>query len=86
MTHFLGILDHRLLDTPEGRTFKHVVEDSISLKPGDTFQAFSGFTNLLTSHLGEIKDLNSTSPTLTHNSIGRHVSQMVKVKVINDNY
>jgi hypothetical protein len=33
---------------------------------------------------GEIRDLDETSPTLAHNAIGRHISQMVDVKVIND--
>jgi phosphoribosylformylglycinamidine synthase len=33
---------------------------------------------------GEIRDLDADSPTLAHNAIGRHISQMVDVKVIND--
>lgn len=47
----------------------------------------NGFQALIKSGLlpyGEIKDLNSSAPTLTHNAIGRHISQMVKVKVVND--
>lgn len=47
----------------------------------------NGFQALVKSGLlpyGEIQDLNETSPTLAHNAIGRHISQMVTVKVVND--
>ncbi|MGZ5211601.1 MAG: phosphoribosylformylglycinamidine synthase subunit PurQ, partial [Kaistella sp.] len=47
----------------------------------------NGFQALVKSGLlpfGEIRDLNENSPTLAHNAIGRHISQMVNVKVIND--
>ncbi len=47
----------------------------------------NGFQALVKSGLlpyGEIRDLDATSPTLAHNAIGRHISQMVDVKVIND--
>ncbi len=47
----------------------------------------NGFQALVKSGLlpyGEIRDLDETSPTLAHNAIGRHISQMVDVKVIND--
>jgi phosphoribosylformylglycinamidine synthase len=47
----------------------------------------NGFQALVKSGLlpyGEIRDLDENSPTLAHNSIGRHISQMVDVKVIND--
>lgn len=47
----------------------------------------NGFQALIKSGLlpyGEIKDLDPSAPTLTHNAIGRHISQMVKVKVVND--
>ncbi|QDP86355.1 phosphoribosylformylglycinamidine synthase [Chryseobacterium sp. SNU WT5] len=47
----------------------------------------NGFQALVKSGLlpyGEIRDLNADSPTLAHNAIGRHISQMVDVKVIND--
>lgn len=47
----------------------------------------NGFQALVKSGLlpyGEIKDLDAHSPTLAHNAIGRHVSQVVNVKVIND--
>ncbi|SIS86746.1 phosphoribosylformylglycinamidine synthase [Kaistella chaponensis] len=47
----------------------------------------NGFQALVKSGLlpyGEIRDLDGDSPTLAHNAIGRHISQMVDVKVIND--
>ncbi len=48
----------------------------------------NGFQALVKSGLlpyGEIRDLDENSPTLAHNAIGRHISQMVDVKVVNDN-
>lgn len=47
----------------------------------------NGFQALVKSGLlpyGEIRDLDEDSPTLAHNAIGRHISQMVNVKVVND--
>lgn len=47
----------------------------------------NGFQALVKSGLlpyGQIRDLDEQSPTLAHNAIGRHISQMVHVKVIND--
>lgn len=47
----------------------------------------NGFQALVKSGLlpyGKIRDLDATSPTLAHNAIGRHISQMVNVKVINN--
>ena len=47
----------------------------------------NGFQALVKSGLlpyGEIRDLDENSPTLAHNAIGRHISQMVDVRVIND--
>lgn len=47
----------------------------------------NGFQALVKSGLlpyGEIRDLSADSPTLAHNAIGRHISQMVDVKVVND--
>ena len=47
----------------------------------------NGFQALVKSGLlpyGEIRDLDADSPTLAHNAIGRHISQMVDVKVINE--
>lgn len=46
----------------------------------------NGFQALVKSGLlpyGEIRDLDENSPTLAHNAIGRHISQMVNVKVVN---
>lgn len=47
----------------------------------------NGFQALIKSGLlpyGEIRDLDASAPTLAHNAIGRHISQMVRVKVTND--
>lgn len=47
----------------------------------------NGFQALVKSGLlpyGEIRDLDEHSPTLAHNAIGRHISQMVDVRVLND--
>lgn len=47
----------------------------------------NGFQALIKSGLvpyGEIRNLDKNSPTLAHNKIGRHISQMVDVKVVND--
>ncbi|NAW51550.1 phosphoribosylformylglycinamidine synthase [Elizabethkingia argentiflava] len=47
----------------------------------------NGFQALVKSGLlpyGEIRDLDADSPTLTFNAIGRHISQMVHVKVLSD--
>lgn len=47
----------------------------------------NGFQALVKSGLlpyGEIRDLDENAPTLAHNAIGRHISQMVDVKVVND--
>ncbi|MGS0747293.1 phosphoribosylformylglycinamidine synthase [Halpernia sp. GG3] len=47
----------------------------------------NGFQALVKSGLlpfGQIKTLDENAPTLAHNAIGRHISQMVNVKVIND--
>lgn len=47
----------------------------------------NGFQALVKSGLlpyGEVRDLDENSPTLAHNAIGRHISQMVDVKVVND--
>ncbi|MCB9203182.1 MAG: phosphoribosylformylglycinamidine synthase [Flavobacteriales bacterium] len=48
----------------------------------------NGFQALIKSGLvtyGEIRDLDESAPTLTFNKIGRHISQMVDVKVVNEN-
>lgn len=48
----------------------------------------NGFQGLIKSGLlpyGEIQETTIDSPTLTYNTIGRHISQMVNIKVVNDN-
>ena len=48
----------------------------------------NGFQALIKSGLlpySKIQNLTELSPTLTFNNIGRHVSQMVDIKVVNDN-
>ena len=48
----------------------------------------NGFQALIKSGLlpyGKIQHLTEQSPTLTFNNIGRHISQMVNIKVVNDN-
>ncbi|WP_295162868.1 phosphoribosylformylglycinamidine synthase [uncultured Brachyspira sp.] len=48
----------------------------------------NGFQALIKSGLlpyGRIGDINENSPTLTFNKIGRHISQMVTVKVMSNN-
>jgi phosphoribosylformylglycinamidine synthase len=56
-------------------------------KDGMILGVCNGFQALVKSGLlpyGEIRDLDENSPTLAHNAIGRHISQMVNVKVVND--
>jgi len=48
----------------------------------------NGFQALVKSGLlpyGQIRELDVNAPTLAHNAIGRHISQMVTVKVASDN-
>ncbi|MFV0530385.1 MAG: phosphoribosylformylglycinamidine synthase [Flavobacteriales bacterium] len=48
----------------------------------------NGFQALIKSGLlptGRISDLKEDSPTLYYNDIGRHVAQLVRTKVVNDN-
>ncbi|MFC6267766.1 phosphoribosylformylglycinamidine synthase [Frigoriflavimonas asaccharolytica] len=56
-------------------------------KDGMILGICNGFQALVKSGLlpfGKIMDLNENAPTLAHNSVGRHISQMVNVKVLND--
>ncbi len=56
-------------------------------KDGMILGICNGFQALVKSGLlpfGKISDLDENAPTLAHNSIGRHISQMVNVKVLND--
>ncbi len=61
--------------------------DEFLQKGGLILGICNGFQALVKSGLlpyGKVTNLSKTSPTLTHNEIGRHVSQMVKIKVVND--
>ncbi len=61
--------------------------DEFLQKGGLILGICNGFQALVKSGLlpyGKVCNLNKTSPTLTHNEIGRHVSQMVQIKVVND--
>jgi len=61
---------------------------SVLEKGGLVLGICNGFQALIKSGLlpyGQIQNLTELSPTLTFNDIGRHVSQMVDIKVINDN-
>lgn len=60
---------------------KHLEKDGLILGICNGFQA------LVKSGLlpyGEIRDLDASSPTLAHNAIGRHISQMVRIKVVSE--
>ncbi len=62
--------------------------DEFLLRGGLILGICNGFQALIKSGLlpySKVCNLNKTSPTLTHNEIGRHVSQMVQIKVVNDN-
>jgi phosphoribosylformylglycinamidine synthase len=61
---------------------------SLLVKGGLVLGVCNGFQALIKSGLlpyGNIQNLTELSPTLTFNDIGRHVSQMVDIKVVNDN-
>ena len=61
--------------------------DNFLQKGGLILGICNGFQALVKSGLlpyGKVTNLTKTSPTLTHNKIGRHVSQMVQIKVVND--
>ena len=67
-----------------------IIKDAIHeflAKDGLILGICNGFQALVKSGLvtyGEICDLQENSPTLTFNKIGRHISQTVDVKVVND--
>lgn len=64
---------------------KDAVHDLIA-RGGLILGICNGFQALIKAGLvpyGEIRTLDEDSPTLAHNQIGRHISQMVDVKVIN---
>lgn len=65
---------------------KEAVHELLS-RDGMILGICNGFQALVKSGLlpyGKIRDLDENSPTLAHNAIGRHISQMVHVKVVND--
>ncbi|MDO5655017.1 MAG: phosphoribosylformylglycinamidine synthase [Flavobacteriaceae bacterium] len=71
----------------KNESIKNAVHSLIS-RGGLILGICNGFQALIKSGLvpyGEIRDLEENSPTLAHNRIGRHISQMVDVKVVNDN-
>ncbi len=63
---------------------KEAVMDMLKNRDGLMLGICNGFQALIKLGLvpyGEIRDLDSSSPTLTYNSIGRHVSCMVDTKI-----
>ncbi|MDR1914916.1 MAG: phosphoribosylformylglycinamidine synthase [Clostridiales bacterium] len=64
---------------------KEAVTDLLNRRDGLILGICNGFQALIKLGLvpdGEISDLSESSPTLTYNTIGRHVSQMVHTKVV----
>ena len=75
-----------IVNVLKNEKMKNEVHELLS-RDGMILGICNGFQALVKSGLlpyGEIRDLDETSPTLAHNAIGRHISQMVDVKVIND--
>jgi phosphoribosylformylglycinamidine (FGAM) synthase-like amidotransferase family enzyme len=75
-----------IVNVLKNEKMKNAVHELLS-RDGMILGICNGFQALVKSGLlpyGEIRDLDETSPTLAHNAIGRHISQMVDVKVIND--
>ncbi|MBQ1941514.1 MAG: phosphoribosylformylglycinamidine synthase [Selenomonadaceae bacterium] len=66
---------------------KEAVHDLLQKRDGLMLGICNGFQALIKLGLvpyGEICDLTDASPTLTHNQIGRHVSCMVRTKVVSN--
>ena len=66
---------------------KEAVMDLLQRRDGLMLGICNGFQALIKLGLvpyGEIRDLEDSSPTLTHNQIGRHVSCMVDTKVVSN--
>ncbi|WP_097026399.1 phosphoribosylformylglycinamidine synthase [Clostridium peptidivorans] len=64
---------------------KYAVMELLNKRYGLMLGICNGFQALIKLGLvpyGEIRDLDETSPTLTYNSIGRHISSMVSTKVV----
>lgn len=75
-----------IVNVLKNQKIKDAVHEFLS-KDGMILGICNGFQALVKSGLlpyGEIRALDQDSPTLAHNAIGRHISQMVDVKVIND--
>ena len=75
-----------IVNVLKNEKMKNAVHELLS-RDGMILGICNGFQALVKSGLlpyGEIRDLDEKSPTLAHNAIGRHISQMVDVKVIND--
>ena len=75
-----------IVNVLKNQKMKDAVHELLS-RDGMILGICNGFQALVKSGLlpyGEIRDLDENSPTLAHNAIGRHISQMVDVKVIND--
>lgn len=75
-----------IVNVLKNEQMKNTIHDFLQ-RDGMILGICNGFQALVKSGLlpyGEIRDLDETSPTLAHNAIGRHISQMVDVKVIND--
>ena len=75
-----------IVNVLKNEKMKNAVHELLS-RDGMILGICNGFQALVKSGLlpyGEIRDLDEASPTLAHNAIGRHISQMVDVKVIND--
>ncbi len=75
-----------IINILKNKKIKDSVHDFLH-KGGLILGICNGFQALIKSGLlpyGEIKELDNNSPTLTYNAIGRHVSQMVQIKVVND--
>ncbi len=75
-----------IVNVLKNQKMKDAVHELLS-RDGMILGICNGFQALVKSGLlpfGEIRDLDENSPTLAHNAIGRHISQMVNVKVIND--
>lgn len=66
---------------------KDAVHELLQKRDGLMLGICNGFQALIKLGLvpyGEIRDLTDNSPTLTHNQIGRHVSCMVRTKVVSN--
>jgi len=64
---------------------KEAVMNLLNKRDGLIIGICNGFQALIKLGLvpyGEIRDIDESSPTLTYNKIGRHVSQLVRTKVV----